>query len=58
MAMSEEQKQIIILKTKAVFQVIWAILKPLALVVLAVAVVVFGALFSILGASLSGKGRK
>jgi hypothetical protein len=58
MAMTEQQKQIMIAKTKAVFQIIWVILKPLAFVVLAVGVVVFGALFSILGASLTGKGRK
>lgn len=58
MAMSEEQKQIMIAKTKAVFQIIWAILKPLAFVVLAVGVVVFGALISIIGSSFSGKGRR
>jgi hypothetical protein len=58
MAMTEDQKQIMILKTKAVFQIIWIVLKPLAFVVLAVGIVVFGALFSIIGASFSGKGRK
>jgi hypothetical protein len=58
MAMSEEQKQIMIVKTKAVFQIIWIILKPVAFVVLAVGVVVFGALISIIGSSFSGKGRR
>jgi hypothetical protein len=58
MAMTEQQKQIMIAKTKAVFQIIWAILKPLAFVVLAVGVVVFGALISIIGSSFSGKGRR
>jgi hypothetical protein len=58
MAMTEEQKQIVILKIETGFKILWAILKPLAILVLAVGVVVFGALFSILGASLTGKGRK
>jgi nitrogen fixation/metabolism regulation signal transduction histidine kinase len=58
MAMTELQKQIIILKIQTAFKIIWAILKPLAVIVLVVGFVVFGALFSILGASLTGKGRK
>ena len=58
MAMTVEQKQIVILKIQTTFKIIWAILKPLAFVVIAVGIVVFGALFSILGASLTGKGRR
>jgi hypothetical protein len=58
MAMTEEQRQIVILKVETGFKILWAILKPLSLIVLAVGFVVFGALFSILGASFTGKGRK
>jgi hypothetical protein len=58
MAMTEVQKQIIILKIETAFKIAWAVLKPLAIIVLALGFVVFGALFSILGASLTGKGRR
>ena len=58
MAMTEKQKQIVILKIETGFKILWAILKPLSLIVLAVGVLVFGALFSILGAALTGKGRR
>jgi hypothetical protein len=58
MAMTELQKQIVLLKVETGFKILWAILKPLAVIVLAVGIVVFGALFSVLGASLTGKGRR
>ncbi len=58
MAMTEVQKQIVILKIETAFKIAWAVLKPLAVIVLVLGFVVFGALFSILGASLTGKGRR
>ena len=58
MAMSEEQKQIIILKMKTGLKIVWAVLKPIAIVVVAVGVVIFGAIFQIISASISGKGRR
>jgi hypothetical protein len=58
MAMTELQKQVLLLRIETFFKISWAVLKPLAIIVLALGFVVFGALFSILGASLTGKGRR
>ena len=58
MAMTELQKQVLLLRIETFFKIAWAVLKPLAIIVLALGFVVFGALFSILGASLTGKERR